>query len=191
MVFTFDDGGESFLTVAAPVLEKYGFKGLFFISTQYIGTPGFLTREQIKELDKRGHIIGSHTHSHPEDLSKLTVEEVYNEWKESARILSSIIGHPIETAGIPNGNGSDMVFEEAQKCGITQIYTSIPTTDIKKSTGRKIYGRYVVRNGFSLIQLLKITDNGSYRSFLKFRYKVICVAKMILGSYYKKLRSKL
>ena len=29
--FTFDDGGVSFYTVIAPILEKYGFKGVFFI----------------------------------------------------------------------------------------------------------------------------------------------------------------
>ena len=28
--FTFDDGGVSFLTLAAPILEKYGLKGIFF-----------------------------------------------------------------------------------------------------------------------------------------------------------------
>ena len=48
VVFTFDDGGESFLTKIAPILEKYGFKGVFFISTKYIGTQGFLTKEQVK-----------------------------------------------------------------------------------------------------------------------------------------------
>lgn len=31
--FTFDDGGESFFSVIAPILEKYGFRGIFFIST--------------------------------------------------------------------------------------------------------------------------------------------------------------
>lgn len=37
-VFTFDDGGVSFYTIAAPILEKYGLKGKFYISTAYIGT---------------------------------------------------------------------------------------------------------------------------------------------------------
>ena len=36
VVFTFDDGGKSFHQVIAPILEKYGFKGIFFITTKYI-----------------------------------------------------------------------------------------------------------------------------------------------------------
>ena len=43
IVFTFDDGGKSFYSVAAPILDKYGYKGVFFISSKYIGTPTFLT----------------------------------------------------------------------------------------------------------------------------------------------------
>ena len=41
VLFTFDDGGISFLTIIAPILEKYNQKGIFFISTQYIDTPLF------------------------------------------------------------------------------------------------------------------------------------------------------
>ena len=68
VVFSFDEGGESFHTKASPLLEQYGFKGVFLISTKYIGTQGFLTEEQVKELAERGHVVGSHSHTHPEIL---------------------------------------------------------------------------------------------------------------------------
>ena len=45
VVFTFDDGGKSFYHVIAPILEKYGYVGVFFISTNYIGTDTFLTED--------------------------------------------------------------------------------------------------------------------------------------------------
>ena len=79
VVFTFDDGGVSFLTKAVPILEKYDFKGVFLVSTKYIGTPGFLTTEQVKELAERGHVIGSHSHTHPEIFTKLSSEEIKHE----------------------------------------------------------------------------------------------------------------
>ena len=68
--FTFDDGGKSFATVVAPVLEKYGLRGIFFISAKYIETETFISFDQIVELKRRGHIIGSHRNSHP-NLAKL------------------------------------------------------------------------------------------------------------------------
>ena len=40
--FTFDDGGSSFYTLIAPILEKYNFKGYYFISSDFINKKGFL-----------------------------------------------------------------------------------------------------------------------------------------------------
>src|SRR5438045_2995264 len=54
--FTFDDGGVSYYTVAADRLEAYGWRGYCFVSTDFIGRPGFLTAAQARELDARGHI---------------------------------------------------------------------------------------------------------------------------------------
>src|SRR5579864_6076973 len=39
---TFDDGGVSALHPTADLLERYGWRGHFFVTTQRIGTPGFL-----------------------------------------------------------------------------------------------------------------------------------------------------
>ena len=51
---SFDDGGVSFLTVIAPILEKYGFKGYFFIATGFLNTEGFLNDEQVVEMCHQG-----------------------------------------------------------------------------------------------------------------------------------------
>ena len=103
VTFTFDDGGVSFLTLAAPLLERYGRRGVFFISTKYVGTPGFLTREEVGKLERRAHIIGSHSHSHPENITLLSEEEQREEWEMSCRELEQMLGHPIELISIPNG----------------------------------------------------------------------------------------
>lgn len=96
IVFTFDDGGVSFFTIIAPILEKYGWKGYFFISTNYIGTDGFLTIDQIKDLSRRGHIIGSHSHQH-KVLTEFSLNDVENELCTSVKILSDILGKPIDS----------------------------------------------------------------------------------------------
>src|SRR5437016_300230 len=62
---TFDDGGISALHPTADLLERHGWRGHFFITTDRIGTPGFLSAAQVRELHARGHVIGSHSASHP------------------------------------------------------------------------------------------------------------------------------
>ena len=117
VVFTFDDGGKSFSTVVAPILEKYGFKGLFFISSKFIGLENFLSEDDIIELHNHGHIIGSHAYSH-KHLYKLTDAQVDNEWRISITALSKIIGEKIVYASIPNGDTSKRVLEFPSKNGL-------------------------------------------------------------------------
>src|SRR5215471_17775111 len=57
VLLTFDDGGVSFHTPVASLLEAYGWRGHFFVTTDRIGTPGFLSEDQIRDLYRRGHLI--------------------------------------------------------------------------------------------------------------------------------------
>ena len=62
--FTFDDGSVDHFTLAAPMLEKHGLRGTFFIVTNWIGKGNKLTWDQVKSLSERGHEIGNHSLSH-------------------------------------------------------------------------------------------------------------------------------
>ena len=68
-LMTVDDGGVSYYTLVADRLEARGWRGHCFVSTDAIGTRGFLTASQLRELDTRGHVIGSHSASHPARFS--------------------------------------------------------------------------------------------------------------------------
>src|SRR3954464_6378314 len=48
-ILTFDDGGVSAM-VAASLLEQRGWIGRFFITTNYIGTRGFVSADEIRAL---------------------------------------------------------------------------------------------------------------------------------------------
>ena len=52
------------------MLERYGWPGYFFVATDWIGRPGFLNAAQFRELDSRGHVIGSHSCSYPERMAR-------------------------------------------------------------------------------------------------------------------------
>lgn len=186
--FTFDDGGESFILKAAPILEKYGKKGIFFVSTNYIGTPGFLSEEQVKELHDRGHRIGSHSHTHPSNISLLNQEEIYEEWRESISILSRIIDETVTIASIPNGYASKSVVREAYRAGIKHLYTSTPTIKEKKIDDTIIQGRYVVHYSTGVDTILSIVSSTKKRFLLFLRWQLLETTKFILGGNYDKIK---
>jgi uncharacterized protein YjdB len=60
----FDDGSESVYTEAFPALTERGIAGSFFVVTDSIGTEGYVTWEQLEEMQAAGWAIGNHTSNH-------------------------------------------------------------------------------------------------------------------------------
>jgi peptidoglycan/xylan/chitin deacetylase (PgdA/CDA1 family) len=144
---TFDDGGVSSQTIIAGMLEQYGWHGYFFVTTDWIGRPGFLNEDQIRELDLRGHTIGSHSCSHPTRMSHIAPAKLLTEWRGSITRLEAIVGHPVKVASIPGGYYARSVAETAAQSGIETLFTSEPTTAVHVVNGCKLLGRYVILRG--------------------------------------------
>ncbi|PJF48453.1 MAG: polysaccharide deacetylase family protein [Chloroflexi bacterium] len=66
IVLTFDDGYRDHYEHAFPLLQKYGMRGTFFITTDFInfGNPNYLTWEMVKEMSAAGMDIESHARTH-------------------------------------------------------------------------------------------------------------------------------
>lgn len=188
VVFTFDDGGKSFYTIIAPILEIYGFRGIFFVSTSFIGKEAFLNENEIRDLHKRGHIIGSHAHTH-QHMYTMSDSQIVEEWKQSIQLLSNIIGEPVTYASIPNGDTSKRVLMTAQKYGIRYIYTSDPTTHIYNYKDMDIIGRYVILSDSSTKYVLSIITSSKKRFLLSCRRTMLRIIKAILGNNYIKLKN--
>lgn len=189
--FTFDDGGESFLIHAAPILEKYGFKGVFFISTGYIGNKGFLDANQIRALIERGHVVGSHSHSHPERMSVLSSKEIHYEWNISQLMLNEILGYKPQMASIPNGYSSEEIINSITSAGIHDVYTSQPTSKTKNMGNCTLIGRYAVTTDMSTDDVLSIVISPYKRYKIECRQQILDLAKKLLGNYYLSIRKKL
>ena len=61
VILTFDDGHKSDYQIVAPLLERYGFRGVFFIPTAFLNAR---KAAAYRDLVKRGHRVGSHTVHH-------------------------------------------------------------------------------------------------------------------------------
>ncbi|HEV2829282.1 MAG TPA: polysaccharide deacetylase family protein [Pyrinomonadaceae bacterium] len=144
-LLTFDDGGVSAYSCIADMLELRGWYGHFFVTASRIDKAGFLSRKQIRELHSRGHIIGSHSFSHPERMSHCSPEEIGREWKESIALLSDITGSETTTASVPGGSHSRRVAEKAAEAGIRVLFTSEPITRTNLVDGCLVLGRYTIQ----------------------------------------------
>ena len=142
---TFDDGGASALHPTADLLERCGWRGHFFVTTDRIGAPGFLSVPQVRELHQRGHVIGSHSASHPSRMAALPRADIDREWRESIARLSEIAGDPIRVASVPGGFYSRDVARSAAASGIEVLFTSEPTASAAVVDGCLVLGRYVVQ----------------------------------------------
>ncbi|MCU6794233.1 MULTISPECIES: polysaccharide deacetylase family protein [Paenibacillus] len=145
VMLTFDDGGVSAHTIIADLLEAQGWRGHFFITTGQIGTEGFLSKDQIRSLAARGHIIGAHSCTHPTRFSECSWEQQVHEWKVSVQTLSDILGKKVTTASIPGGSYSVKLAKAAALGGVRYLFTSEPKTDISMVDGCYILGRYSMK----------------------------------------------
>jgi peptidoglycan/xylan/chitin deacetylase (PgdA/CDA1 family) len=144
---TVDDGGESYYTTVAERLERRGWRGHCFVTTDFIGGRGFLSCNQIRELAERGHIIGSHSASHPARLNTLPLQRIATEWTRSRAALEDIIGRRVDVASVPGGYYSPVVARAACEAGIRVVFTSEPITRVGQSSGCVLVGRFTIRRG--------------------------------------------
>jgi peptidoglycan/xylan/chitin deacetylase (PgdA/CDA1 family) len=148
-VITVDDGGVSYYTVVAERLEAMGLRGYCFVTTDFIGQHGFLTPEQIRELHARGHVIGTHSASHPTRFSALSWTEMRHEWPLSRDKLEEILGYPVTTGSVPGGYFSAAVGHSAAECGLQTLFTSEPTIRTSTLDDCTLVGRFTIRRGHS------------------------------------------
>lgn len=146
-LITVDDGGVSYYTVIADALEARGWRGHCFVSTDFIGTDGFLAAAQLRELDRRGHVIGSHSASHPARFSACSFDQMVREWGHSRRVLEDILGRRVDVASVPGGYFSPAVARAAYIAGIRVLFTSEPVTAVADSHGCTLIGRFTIRRG--------------------------------------------
>lgn len=103
VMLTFDDSRVAHYTIAAPILEQYGFRGVFFIMTITCDKPNYLSKSQITLLAQRGHIIGLHSWDHTMATQYLTANDWLKQVVEPQKMLQGLTGQPIDCWAYPNG----------------------------------------------------------------------------------------
>lgn len=124
IVFTFDDGYESQVTKALPMLRKLGWPAVLNLEWKNLGPKG-LPRPQIRELLRAGWELDSHTLTHP-DLTTVGPTQLRRELVVSRQRLRRAFGVPVDAFCYPAGRYDAQVQAEVRAAGYRAATTIGP-----------------------------------------------------------------
>jgi peptidoglycan/xylan/chitin deacetylase (PgdA/CDA1 family) len=186
---TFDDGCETDLIAAAPLLKSYNFNATFFIVAGFIDTPGYLSLSQLRELADLGFEIGSHSMSH-RFLPDLSQADATYEIQQSKIELEQLLGLPVHHFSCPGGRWNQLSVQIVKESG----YLTMSTSQIGLVYSTSNYfslARIPMMRSTSLTDLQKICS-GKGIAYQQARENLLHLSKSLLGNtLYEKVRSKL
>jgi peptidoglycan/xylan/chitin deacetylase (PgdA/CDA1 family) len=116
VMISFDDTDADQYTIGATEMNKYGFKGVYFVMTISINRPRYMTEEQIRNLSDSGHSIASHTWDH-HMVTKYTGADWDSQFVKPKIRLEKITGKPVDYFAYPFGLWSKESITELKKRG--------------------------------------------------------------------------
>ena len=188
---TFDDGRESAYTCIADDLESLDLRGHFFVVSDWIDRSGFMNPRQIRDLRRRGHVIGSHTQTHPARMSNLQWTDLLREWWTSCTVLNDLLGERVEAGSVANGYYARRVARAAAASGLKTLFTSEPTITIRVVEGCRVFGRYSITANMAPETSAAIAARCILPRWRQsMAWKIRKAAKVVGGNAYLRLREK-
>ncbi|BDG09391.1 polysaccharide deacetylase family protein [Anaeromyxobacter paludicola] len=154
VVLTFDDGEASVRTEALPRLAALGMRGALFMTTGFLGRPGYLDAAGLRAIHRAGWLIGAHGHTH-RFLTLLEPDELHDELERSRAILSAVLGEAPVHLSLPGGRTSDEVERAARAHGFTTFWTSRPGCNASLGEGG-VLRRTAIRRGTPLERFARL-----------------------------------
>lgn len=190
-MLTFDDGGASAARIGEELVRR-SWRGHFFIATDLVGQPGFLDWDQARALDRAGHVVGSHSCSHPDRMAACSWEQLLDEWTRSAAVLSEELGHPVSTGSVPGGLYSSQVGRAAAQAGYSSLFISLPSQRLRSIAGCTLIGRYAIRRDTTADQAAAAAA-GRRLTWIRQRsaWELRGAAKLLAGRHYERVRRAL
>lgn len=175
ILLTFDDGNDSFLRDAFPVLARYEYPVALFLVSESMkkGINTAMPIKDIKQLMAYPWItVAAHTRTHP-TLTALSETRMEDEIAGSKKDLEAMLGIPIHYFAYPYGEFDERVIEVTKKAGYRLAFT----TSYKKFKTVQDGPYAVTRNKISrtsdnlLVFWFKLS--GLYRIYKKQRRKFL------------------
>ena len=115
ILVTIDDAFQSFYDTAWPFLKENKIPFVLFVSTEPVGNNGYMTWEQIKEINNEDFVtIGHHSHSH-EYLIDKSDQEFVNDIETANNIFNNKLGYVPDLFSYPFGEYSEFMRQYVSK----------------------------------------------------------------------------
>lgn len=189
VAITFDDGCETDLICAAPILREFGFGATFYITAGFLGKPGYLSAAQLQQLVSLGFEIGCHSMTHAY-LTDLDDKQLHYEIVKAKLQLEQVIGRSVEHFSCPGGRYNERTLSVAREAGYRTVATSRIHANSKRSNQFGL-GRVAVMQNTSLAAFRNICrGHGLWQTNLKVQLRK--AAQRLMGnSAYDRLRTAL
>ncbi len=103
VAITFDDGVRTHYEQAFPALVERNMAGTFYVITDRVGTDGYVTWSELREMRGAGMSVQSHTRTHP-FLSELNAQALQKELMSSKAKLDDELGQATMELALPGGD---------------------------------------------------------------------------------------
>lgn len=117
IILSFDDGWSDQFIYAFPILKKHHYTATFFVFTNAIGRPGFLSWGDLQQLLAAQMTIGDHTRSHPYLTSIASSTVLWNEIYGSKQTLEKHLGVTINEFAYPFGQFNTAIVAMVKEAG--------------------------------------------------------------------------
>ena len=115
ILLTIDDAFQSFYNEAWPYLKKNKIPFILFVSTEPVGNKGYMTWDQIREIENESFaVIGHHSHSH-EYLIDKTDEEFISDIEKANIVFKNEIKYVPKLFSYPFGEYSEFMRDYVSK----------------------------------------------------------------------------
>jgi peptidoglycan/xylan/chitin deacetylase (PgdA/CDA1 family) len=121
VLITLDDGSAGQYTRALPILRAHRFKATFFVMTVVLGKPGWLTRGQVRRLDRAGMTIAAHTWDH-QAVPNYAGDDWRVQLEQPKADLEKLVGHPVRLFAYPFGLWSRAAFPHLAAAGYSAAF---------------------------------------------------------------------
>ena len=145
LAITFDDGCETDLLTAAPILKENGFNATFYVTAGFLGKSGYMSPAQLRQLSSLGFEIGCHsmTHAYLNDLDEPGLRQ---EVLEARSNLEDVTGRKVEHFSCPGGRYNAATIKTAREAGYRSLATSHAHLN-SRSTDPFLLGRVAMMRG--------------------------------------------
>jgi len=124
VLITFDDGYEDNYTNAFPIIKKYNFKATIFVITGSVDKDkSYLSSAQLKEMQKNGVDIQSHTNIH-DKLGTYTYEAQLKTLKTSKEYIEKTLNKTVRYISYPFGSYNNDTLKAAHAAGYEMAFTT-------------------------------------------------------------------